>query len=165
MTFSAQWGGNTFSVTNYALSYQGKLKNSLEGRYEGLVHPGLNAVDDGNGNINYTKNKTLTNGIITYYNKYVWVRDNTRNNTFDTSFLKLKEVRLNYSLPANLCKKTGILQGASLGVFASNIFCLTNFPQFDPETGALNGSSIYRGIETMSFPMTRTYGLTTKFSF
>lgn len=165
MTFAAQWGGNTFSVTNYALSYQGKLKNSLEGRYDGLVHPGLNAVDDGAGNITYEQNKTVTNDISTYYNKYVWVRDNTRNNTFDTSFLKLKEVRFNYNLPSSLCQKTCFLMGASLGVFATNIFCWTNFPQFDPETGTLNGSSIYRGIETMSFPMTRTYGLTTKFSF
>ncbi len=165
MTFSAQWGGNTFSVTNFALSYQGKLKNSLAGRYDGLVHPGVNAVDNGSGNVTYAKNETVTKDISTYYNKYVWVRDNTRNNTFDTSFLKLKEVRLNYGLPDNLCRKTGFLQGASLGVFATNVFCWTNFPQFDPETGALNGSSIYRGIETMSFPMTRTYGLTTKLSF
>ncbi len=165
MTFAAQWGGNTFSVTNFALSYQGKLKNSLEGRYDGLVHPGVNAVEDANGTVTYTENETVTKDIVTYYNKYVWVRDNTRNNTFDTSFLKLKEVRLNYSLPSNLCKKTGFLMGASLSVFATNVFCWTNFPQFDPETGAMNGSSIYRGIESMSFPMTRTYGVSTNFSF
>ncbi|MGD9929461.1 MAG: SusC/RagA family TonB-linked outer membrane protein [Mangrovibacterium sp.] len=165
LTFSAQWGGNTFSVTNFALSYQGKLKNSLEGRYDGLVHPGLNAIDDGSGNITYVANETITKDIITYYNKYVWVRDNTRNNTFDTSFLKLKEVRLNYSLPARICKKTGFLQGASLSVFATNVFTWTDFPQFDPETGALNGSSIYRGIETMSMPLTRTYGVSTKLTF
>jgi hypothetical protein len=62
-------------------------------------------------------------------------------------------------------KKIGFLQGASIGVYATNIFCLTEFPQYDPEVGMLRGSDIYKGIEAMTFPMTRTYGVNVKFSF
>lgn len=165
MAFSGQWGGNTYSVTNFALSYQGKLKNSLAGRYNGLVHEGVNEITDNAGNVSYVANETVTKNIVDYYNKYVWVRDNTRNNTFDTSFLKLREVKLDYKVPQSLYKRVGFLQGVSVGAFATNLFCWTNFPQFDPETGSVNGSSIYKGIETMAFPLTRTYGINTKISF
>ncbi|MDR2361164.1 MAG: SusC/RagA family TonB-linked outer membrane protein [Prevotellaceae bacterium] len=165
MTFTGQWGGHAFSVTNFALSYQGKLQNSIEGRYDGLVHPGVNRTINADGSITYTENTTVTENIQTYYNARLWVRDNTEYNTFSTSFLKFKEARLDYSLPAAIAQKIGFLQGASIGVYATNIFCLTEFPQYDPEVGMLHGNDIFKGIETMSFPMTRTYGVNLKLSF
>ena len=164
-TFAGQWGGNCYSVTNFCLSYQGKLKNSLEGRYDGLVHSGVNAVKSADGTISYKQNNTVTSNIQTYYNSYVWNRNNVEENTFDTSFLKLKEVRLDYRIPDKICVKTGFLSSAQIGAYATNIFCLTNFPQYDPETGMLNGSNIYKGIEAMAFPMTRTFGCNVKLSF
>ena len=163
-TFTGQYGGNTFSVTNFALSYQGKLKNSLPGRYDGLVHEGVNAVQNPDGTTTYTKNKTVTSDIQTYYNSYVWNRNNTESNTFDTSFIKLREVRLGYSFPKEVMAKTGFLQNAEVGVFGSNLWMWTNFPQYDPEGGMLNGSDIHRGIEAMTFPFTRSYGINVKLS-
>lgn len=163
--FTGQMGGNTFSVTNFALSYQGKLKNSLEGRYDGLVHPGVNAVTNNDGSVSYTKNNTVTQNIQTYYNSYIWNRNNTEMNTFDTSFLKLKEVRLDYHLPERFLQKADVFQSVSLGVYATNLFTITDFPQYDPDTGMVNGSNIYKGIESMSFPMTRSYGFNVKLSF
>src|SRR5690606_22348209 len=157
--------GNAFSVTNFALSYQGKLKNSLEGRYDGLVHPGVNVVENPDGSLSYTKNNTVTENIQTYYNAYIWNRNNTEMNTFSTDFLKLRELRLDYQLPKKILEKTGVFQDMSFGVFATNVFTLTDFPQYDPETGMLNGSNIMSGIESMTFPMTRTYGLNVKVSF
>lgn len=164
-TFTAQYGGNCFSVTNFALSYQGKLKNSLEGRLDGLVHEGVNAIQNEDGTITYQKNNTITEDILTYYNKYIWNRDNTEMNTFSTSFLKLKELRLDYQIPSSWLKKLKVVQKADIGVYATNVFCITDFPQYDPEVGMLNGSDIYKGIEAMSFPMTRTYGVNLKLAF
>lgn len=164
-TFAGQWGGNAFSVTNFALSYQGKLKNSLEGRYDGLVHQGVNIVQNTDGTVSYQENKTVTSSIQTYYNTYIWNRNNTEMNTFDTSFLKLREIRLDYDIPQSVCRKLGFLQRASVGMYATNLFVLSKFPQYDPETGMLNGSNIHMGIESMSFPLTRSYGLNVKLSF
>ncbi|MBD0824934.1 SusC/RagA family TonB-linked outer membrane protein [Aestuariibaculum marinum] len=164
-TFAGQMGGNAFSVTNFALSYQGKLNNSVEGRYDGLVHPGVNALENTDGTITYTKNNTVANSIQTYYNTYVWNRNNTEMNTFDTSYLKLRELRLDYDLPARILSKLGAFQKISFGAYATNVFCITDFPQYDPDTGMLNGSNIYKGIESMTFPMTRTYGLNVQLSF
>lgn len=164
-TFTGQYGGHAFSVTNFSLSYQGKLTNSLEGRQDGLVHNGVNAIKNEDGTITYKKNTTITEDIQTYYNKYMWVRDNTEANTFSTSFLKLKEVRLDYQVPASFLKKTKVISKANIGVYATNVFCITDFPAYDPEVGMMNGSDIYRGIETVSFPMTRTYGVNLKLAF
>lgn len=158
-------GGNTYSVTNFALSYQGKLKNSLEGRYDGLVHQGVNAVSNSDGSTSYVKNNTVTKSIQTYYNSYIWNRNNAETNTFSNSYLKLRELRLDYKFSKELLDKTKMLNELSLGVFATNLFMITDFPQYDPETGMLNGSNIYKGIETMSFPMTKSYGFNVKFSF
>lgn len=160
-TFAGQYGGNTFSVTNFALSYQGKLTNSLPGRYDGLVHPGVNVIKDANGENVYTKNETVTSNIQTYYNSVVWNRNNTESNTFDTSFLKVKEIRLGYNLPKKIIQKT-FIQDATVSVFGTNLWMWTDFPQYDPEGGMLNGSNIHKGIEAMTFPLTRSYGLNVK---
>ncbi|MCC8019145.1 MAG: SusC/RagA family TonB-linked outer membrane protein [Rikenellaceae bacterium] len=160
-TFAGQKGGKAYSVTNFALFYTGKLKNSLPGRYEGLVHEGVNLNSDGT----YRKNTTITTDIVDYYNTFVWNRDNAESNTFSTSYLKLREVRADYSLPAKICAKTGFLQGASIGVYATNLFCWSNFPQYDPDAASMNGSSIARGIEQGAYPMTRSYGFNLKLTF
>ena len=105
--FTAQVGGVAYSVTNFALSYQGKLKNSLAGRDDGLVLQGVNAVDNGDGTVSYQKNTAVTENIYTYYQSYKWVRDNGRENTFSTDFLKFKELRIDYQLPKHLMAKIG----------------------------------------------------------
>jgi TonB-linked SusC/RagA family outer membrane protein len=164
-SFAAQVGGNCYSVTHFALAYQGKLRNSLEGRYDGLVVDGVNAITNADGTITYQKNKTITESAMIYYNTYKWVRDNAEENTFSTDYLKLKELRLDYALPQKICNRTKVLRSASIGAYATNLFCWTKFPQYDPDNGSLNGSDIHRGIETMTFPMTRTYGVNVKLAF
>lgn len=165
MDFSAQVGGHAYSTTNFLLSYQGRLKNSLKGRYDGFVVEGVQQHKAADGTITYTKNNTVMTSALTYYNQYVWVRDNAEENTFSTNFIKFKQLRVDYSLPKALCKKTHFLESASLGAYATNLFCITPFPQYDPETAMVNGAEIYSGIETLAYPMTRQYGINLKLSF
>ena len=160
-SFSAQWGGQAYSFTNAMLGYQGKIKATLPGRYDGLIHKGVNQNADGT----YSINKTVTASIESYYNLRVFNRDNVVNNTFSTSFLKMKDIRLEYSLPKKIAAKTKVLQGASIAFFATTLFCWTNWPQFAPEIATMNGSEITKGFETAAFPMTRTYGVNLKLQF
>ncbi len=160
-SFAASYGGKAYSITNSILAYMGKLTNSLEGRYDGLIHEGVNLNSDGT----YSRNTTITTDIVDYYNTVMYVRDNTESNTFDTSYLKLKELTLEYSLPKNLCEKTKVFQNMSVSFFATNVFCITKWPQFDPDVASLGGSALYRGVETGAYPMTRSYGFTLKFGF
>ena len=131
------------------------------GRYDGLVHPGVNVSADGV----YSPNSTITTDAVDYYNTVIYPRGNTESNVFDTSYLKLKELRVEYLLPRSLCAKTKVFQNVSLSFFVTNVFCITNFPQFDPEVASLSGSSLYRGVETGAYPMTRSYGFSLKLGF
>lgn len=166
MSFAYQWGGNRFSVTNGILSYQGKLKNSLEGRYDGIVAEGVNLVSaNADGSSVCQLNNTVTSSIYTYYQARALDRYNGEAHTFDTSFLKFKEARLGYDLPGKICQKIGFLQNANLAIFATNIFSWDNWPQYDPEAGMMTGTNVFNGIEAGAFPMTRTYGFNLKLSF
>ena len=165
-TFSAQLGGDTYSVTAACLGYQGKLKNTLEGRPDGLVADGVCFVEtDADGNNVYVKNTTLTSNIQSYWADLQGNRYNFAEYIYDSSFIKLKEVRISYDLPTSLVKKTRVLQGINLSAYATNLFCISNYPFFDPEVTGANGANAKRGIETGSFPMCRSYGFNLKVKF
>lgn len=165
-TFAGQWGGKAHSLSYTQLSRQGKLKNTLYGRYGGVLHEGIVARGlDAQGNMVYSRNSTLTDNVVTYYMEYVYNMNNVENSVFSTSYLKLRELRLEYSLPRKWMARTGFLQGCTVAVFGTNLFCWTNWPVFDPEVGTLNGGMITRGFETASYPMTRTYGFNIKLDF
>lgn len=166
-TFTASFGGKAYSITHAILAYKGKLKNSLPGRQGGLVVDGVNFVGyDEDNNPVYQKNTTVTESVNDYYALSKYVRTNAEENTFSTSFLKLKELRLDYSLPKRLCNRSKVLRNASIGIYATNVFCATQWPQFDPEeAGSLNGTDVYRGTEAGSMPMNRTYGINIKLGF
>ncbi|MDR3297030.1 MAG: SusC/RagA family TonB-linked outer membrane protein [Prevotellaceae bacterium] len=168
MNFAAQMGGHAYSVTNQKLSSWGRLTNSLEGRYTGLVHEGVNRNADGT----FSPNSTITTDVVDYYASVVYYGSNVETQVFETSFFKLKEVRLDYRLPAKLMKKlfsagsTQLLQSLSVGVYSSNVFCLTTWPQYDPEKlASLGNGSLNAGVESGSFPATRTYGFNLKVTF
>ena len=107
----------------------------------------------------------MTSSIYTYYQAITLDRYNGEAHTFNTSFLKFREARLEYNLPARLCQKTRVIQGASIAIFATNIFCWDKWPQFDPEAGMMTGTNVYNGIEAGAFPMTRTKGINLRLSF
>ncbi|MBO4466811.1 MAG: SusC/RagA family TonB-linked outer membrane protein [Bacteroidales bacterium] len=163
--FAAQLGGTTYSVSAGILGYQGKLTNTLEGRYDSLVAPGVNEVVDAEGNVTYQVNETLCQDIYKYYQTYVANRYCLDEYAYDTSYLKMKELRVEYTLPKKLVAKAKIIQGASLAGYATNLFCITNYPFFDPDCGTIDGATIKRGLETGSFPMNRSYGVNLKVKF
>lgn len=164
MNFTAQMGGHAYSVTHAILAYQGKLENSLSGRNDGLVVEGVNVVTNADGTVTYKPNTTVTESINSYYNQ-IFKRDNAEENIFKTDFLKFKELRLDYNLPARICRKTKAIQGLSVGFYATNLFCITKFPIYDPECGTMVGTNVYSGVEAGALPMTRTYGVNIKLSF
>lgn len=164
LSFSAQMGGHAYSHTHGILTHLGKTANTLYGRYDGFLEEGVVAVEDAEGNVTYKPNTTKVSNVYNYYQTCM-SRDNAEAHTFKTDFLKLKEARLDYNLPRTVCRKLRFIQGAQLGVYATNLFCITSFPQFDPETGTLNGTSVVSGIEMGALPMTRTYGFNVKLSF
>lgn len=84
---------------------------------------------------------------------------------FDASYIRLREVSLGYSLPANLVKSLK-LQGVDVSVSARNIW--TYAPNLghhiDPEVSNAPGA-LTRGLEFNSTPGVANYGVNLKVSF
>ena len=148
-----QYGGIIYSQTHHKMTEQGKLKHTLSGRETNKI-VGEGVVDDGTGHFVPNTKEVL---IADYYSDY-YRRANVEANSFDASYLKLREARLEYTLPKNLLSKTFIRQ-ASVGVYGRDLLLFTDFPIFDPETAALNGSTLLPGVEMGQMPSTRTMGL------
>lgn len=165
-TFTGSYGGHCYSITHAILAYKGKLTNSLPGRQGGLVVEGVNQITNADGTVSYVPNTTVTDAINDYYANYKYKRQHAEDNTFSTSFFKLKELRVDLNLPQRLCRKSKVFKDASLSFYATNIFCISEWPQFDPEeAGSMNGTDLYRGTEAGSMPMSRTFGVNLKLSF
>ena len=71
----------------------------------------------------------------------------------DASVLRLKNLMLSYSLPADLLRKTAVIRGLRIYAQAQNLLTFTNFSGLDPE----GTSNLYAA----QYPMSRqfTFGL------
>jgi TonB-linked SusC/RagA family outer membrane protein len=154
-----QYGGIIYSQTHHKMTEQGKLKHTLRGREENVII--------GDGVVLGTDGKYITNTKkvlpVDYYVDY-YRRANVEANSFNASFVKLREVRFEYSLPLTVLSKTFIRQ-ATFGLYGRDLLMITKFPMFDPETAALNGSTLLPGVEMGQLPSTRTMGLNITFKF
>lgn len=157
--FDGQYGGMVYSQTHHKMSEQGKLKSTLPGREEGYIVGAGVVAGPGNTYIANTKQVAPAS----YYGDY-YRRANVESNSFDASFIKLREVRLEYGIPAKFLQKLKLNQ-AFLALYGRDLALISDFPVFDPETAALNGSTILPGVEIGQMPSTRTFGmnLTVKF--
>jgi TonB-linked SusC/RagA family outer membrane protein len=157
--FDGQHGGIIYSQTHHKMTEQGKLKHTLKGREENYII-GEGVVDDGTGHYITNTKKVLP---ADYYGDY-YRRANVEANSFDASYIKLREARLEYSLPKKLLGRTFIRQ-ASVGVYGRDLLLFTDFPIFDPETAALNGATLIPGVEMGQLPSTRTMGVNVTLKF
>ncbi|WP_343746136.1 SusC/RagA family TonB-linked outer membrane protein [Chitinophaga sp.] len=157
--FDMRQGGKIYSLTHAILAEQGKIKSTLPGRDNGLIGDGV--MLDANGK--YVPNNVLVTNMDQYYNA-IYDRNNVESNTFDASYIKLREVVLSYNVPASVFGRS-FIRGAAVSLYGRDLFVWSNFPAFDPETATLNSSSIVPGFETGQFPSTRTMGVNIKLNF
>ncbi|WP_083610298.1 SusC/RagA family TonB-linked outer membrane protein [Pontibacter flavimaris] len=155
-----QYGGMVYSQSHHKMSEQGKLEHTLLGREEGYII-GDGVVDNGDGT--YSPNAEKVD-LPAYYKEY-YRRANVEANAFDASYLKLREVRLEYNLPKAILNRVNFLQGASLALYGRELAMITNFPMFDPEASALNGNVQMPGVEMGQLPTPRTFGVNVKLQF
>lgn len=186
MSWDGQYGGLIYSQSHHKMMEQGHLTKSLNGRLPGtsfyldindpdiakritdagyqllegvyMVAPGV--VDNGDGT--YSPNTTIT--TVEKYNKEYYRIANVETNSFDASYLKLRELRLDFDFPRQWLQKT-FLKSASIGIYGRNLLCLTSYPLFDPENVSLDGSTMVNGVEVGTLPSSRSYGINLNVSF
>ncbi|MFT4094733.1 MAG: SusC/RagA family TonB-linked outer membrane protein [Niabella sp.] len=157
--FDAQYGAVAYSLTNYKMVEQGKLKSTLPGRYNGIIGKGVVQNEDGT----YRKNDVVATDIDSYY-QYSMGSYNAEGSTFSTDFIKFREASLNYAFKPRFLKRVG-LGTAMIGIYGRDLFIWSPWPGFDPEFGTLSGTDIVRGFETGQFPSTRTIGFNLSIGF
>jgi TonB-linked SusC/RagA family outer membrane protein len=153
-----QYGGDMYSQTNHKNNTLGKTRVTLPGRDGGIVGDGVVSQGDGT----FAPN-TVNVPASAYYDNYYQI-SNAETNIFDASFLKIREVRLEYGLPESIIGKLGLRQ-ASIAIYGRDLFNFTDFPGFDPEGGNLNNGTLTPGVELTQFPSTRTIGANVMFKF
>lgn len=153
-----QYGGIIYSQSHHKMTEQGKLKHTLRGREEDYII-GEGVVSDGNGHYIANTKKVLP---VDYYVEY-YRRANVESNSFDASYLKLREARLEYSLPKKMLSR--FFRQATVALYGRDLLMLTSFPIFDPETAALNGNVLLPGVEMGQLPSTRTMGVNITLKF
>ena len=163
LTNSLSWKGLNFSFMFY-YNLGGKVYDSL---YATIMHdgndPGKNLHQDA---LNaWTPTNTNTN-VPRYSNN----NDNQSNSPstrflYDATYLKLKNVSLSYTLPANVVKKLGPISGIRVYVNVDNLFTVfkdKNYKGYDDiDIFGIGGYDAYANY----IPLSRTYTMGVNFTF
>jgi TonB-dependent starch-binding outer membrane protein SusC len=80
----------------------------------------------------------------------------------DGSYVRLKNVSLNYHLPSSLIAKTKFIKGARVGISAQNLLTITGYSGYDPEVGSYVGPNASTanaavGVDYGRYPSTPVY--------
>jgi TonB-linked SusC/RagA family outer membrane protein len=159
--FDWRYGGTIVSRTKALGSTSGVLEETLEGREGGIVGDGVVNVGTAE-NPQYVENTTVV-PASDYYNAF-YDRGNEASALYDASYVKLRQVSIYFNIPAKTCQKIGF-ESIKVGLIGSNLFLWTENPHFDPELNALQERSITYGVEDMSYPSARSFGISLKTQF
>ncbi len=151
LSFLVDWkqGGEMFSLTNFFGGYSGVLAYTAEGRDGTYVAEGVVENPDGS----YSPN-TIQIDAEDYWHRTFNAQEE---GVYDATFVKLREVKLGYQLPAALIDKTPFT-GISIDLIGRNLWILhANVPNVDPESSAY-GASNGQGFEVNGIPSVRSIG-------
>lgn len=144
-------GGQIFSTTKMFGEESGVLKSSLLGRETaealadggGLIVNGVNA--DGTPNTTKVTSQAYFNALF----------QNHEANIVSATFVKLREMRLGYTLPPTVAGRFGA-SAMNVALVGRNLWLHAAAPNIDPES-AFDNSNV-QGIEFASFPNARSIG-------
>jgi hypothetical protein len=83
---------------------------------------------------------------------------------YNASYIKLREVALNYSLPTALLSKLKVFKSVDVSVIGRNLFIIKDLPYADPEENLSSGNA-NAGYQSGAYPSVRSYGFNVKFVF
>ena len=156
--FDWRHGGVVMSRTVLIGGTSGMMDFTAEGREEGIISEGVIRNDDGS----FRENDVRLSGRDFYWWRYN--RGNEEVGIFDASYLKLREVKLGYSIPKSLYPNLPV-QSITISAVGRNLALWTENPHFDPEVLSFNGGTIVPGVEDMATPSSRSMGFNLNVKF
>ncbi len=168
-----KWGGDIYAGS-YVIGLQtGQSPETLLERQGGglpYTDPNGNTANIGVILDGVYADGTPNNKVVHYYFKYIpnkggWGHFLTTPGILDNSWVKLREVALEYKFPRKFNEKTKVFQDLSIALVGRDLFYLyTSLPdRINPEGS--NGSGNAQGLEWASLPGTRSFGVNLNASF
>ncbi len=152
-------GGVINSQTVSIIREAGMARETAVNDRKPIIDPGVIKTPDGK----YRPNDVPVASMQQYWQQ----QDNTvspESNTFDASYVKLREVRLAYNFSKKFVNKTPF-GNIALGVEGRNLWIIhSNVPHIDPESNVLGTGLIGEGLERGSIPSTRSIGANLRFT-
>ncbi|WP_058104542.1 SusC/RagA family TonB-linked outer membrane protein [Maribacter dokdonensis] len=162
MSFLLDWrqGGIIVSRTRALGNVGGQLAETAFRPETGIVPEGV--VNTGTDDNPVYEANTVAVSAESYYRQF-YDRNHEENNTYDASFLKLRQLSIGYTFNnLSLFNQDATL---SLSLIGKNLFAITENPHFDPEQLAVQGQGFISGVEDMSYATTRSIGFKAGFNF
>jgi hypothetical protein len=132
------------------------------------VDPNGNAVFDANGKpVAGTETNSIQISPFEYWAYYIGDFGATEQAIFDGSWIRLRELTLNYDLPISKMGNTGkYIQNASIYFTGRNLGLWTKYPNgVDPETSLTGAGSNVNGFDYFNMPNTRSFIIGLKIGF
>lgn len=150
------YGGNTRLLKLYGMDADTEDRETPQifGESKGFFD------DDGNLVVEGPNDIAIPHGQTFWSNRMDAI---TESNVYSTTFVRLREVALNYTLPTGLLDGT-FMKSASIVLTGRNLFLITDYPNFDPETN-VGGSGNFQGLEYVTLPQTRSFGAGLRVTF
>jgi hypothetical protein len=146
----------------------GQIKETLEGRANGydLSVEGNGVTGEGvvqNADGTFSENTTELSARE-WHSSYTLGRRLIEGVVYDASFVKLREVRLGYTLPNKLFGNSS-LRDFNVSLVGRNLALWTEVPHIDPETSSTSGGTVIPGVESVALPSVRSWGVNVNFRF
>lgn len=162
--FDIRHGGKLYSHTQTVGREGGIIIETLEGRADGydLSKPGNGVIGQGvvrNADGSFSEN-TKKLGVREWHGAWTNGRNIQEGVMYDASFVKLRELQLGYTF-GSLGNK--FIKGLTVSLVGRNLLLWDNVPHVDPENMSYSNGTALPGIEYMSLPTTRSYGVNLSF--
>ncbi len=165
--FDFRQGGDMWCGTCGIMSYFGTSELSADERNDVVVFDGV--VNTGTAeDPKYEQNTTAVAladpaaGLGGYY-RVRYGFGYSEMNIYDTSWIRLRELTLGYSLPKSLLNGT-FIGGVDITLTGRNLWLSTDYPGIDPETN-LTGVTNGFGLDYFNQPNTKSYNATVRLTF
>ncbi|MEO6583984.1 MAG: SusC/RagA family TonB-linked outer membrane protein [Ferruginibacter sp.] len=163
LNFLWDWrqGGVFLSRTFSLGSTSGVLQSTLPGREAGIIGEGITNIGTA-ASPQYVPN-TKSISAADYYGQY-YNRANEATSIFNASYVKLRQVSLSYNFSKKIAQKLSA-ENLKLGIILNNVLLFTKNPNVDPELNAVQGRKYVNGVDDMSLPSSRSYGINLNVNF
>ncbi len=162
--FDVSWGGDIYSFTNAQAYQSGKHEDTLPGREQGFVVGDGVIVTERNddGEIVSTRPNDVEVEPEEYYGH---IGGNFAEPfIYDASYIRLRQLRLSYSLPQSAIVALPGVSSARLSLTGRNLWLLYDeVPNVDPSATYTTGRD--HGLEHASLPQTRNFGFDVQIRF